>query len=88
MGGLVIKPVLLTALSKIDDLRWNNVPAGTYYTFSSSSDWDANKHPFANAGALFVYRYGGNSTLEIVIDGNSAVFIRTFLDKWTAWKKL
>lgn len=47
---LVFKYTLISLLSELDGLLWNNTSPGSIYTFNSTSDYDSKKHPFGAAG--------------------------------------
>ena len=73
---LVFKYTLISLLSELDGLLWNNTSPGSIYTFNSTSDYDSKKHPFGAAGTVEVKRFGGSSTIQILYDINNHVFLR------------
>lgn len=77
-------------LSELDELLWNNTSIGEIYTFGSPSDYDKNKHPFAEGGLVEVKRLGGYSTFQVLYDLNASAFIRRRVagENWGIWKQL
>ena len=72
----MFKYTLISLLSELDGLLWNNTSPGSIYTFNSTSDYDSKKHPFGAAGTVEVKRFGGSSTIQILYDINNHVFLR------------
>ena len=90
LGGLVFKYTLISLLSELDGLLWNNTSPGSIYTFNSTSDYDSKKHPFGAAGTVEVKRFGGSSTIQILYDINNHVFLRRKVgeEAWNAWTQV
>ena len=90
LGGLVFKYTLISLLSELDGLLWNNTSPGNIYTFNSTSDYDSKKHPFGAAGTVEVKRFGGSSTIQILYDINNHVFLRRKVgeEAWNAWTQV
>ena len=90
LGGLVFKYTLISLLSELDGLLWNNTSLGSIYTFNSTSDYDSKKHPFGAAGTVEVKRFGGSSTIQILYDINNHVFLRRKVgeEAWNAWTQV
>lgn len=87
---LVFKYTLISLLSELDGLLWNNTSPGSIYTFNSTSDYDSKKHPFGAAGSVEVKRFGGSSTIQILYDINNHVFLRRKVgeEAWNAWTQV
>lgn len=87
---LVFKYTLISLLSELDGLLWNNTSPGSIYTFNSTSDYDSKKHPFGAAGTVEVKRFGGSSTIQILYDINNHVFLRRKVgeEAWNAWTQV
>ena len=87
---LVFKYTLISLLSELDGLLWNNTSLGSIYTFNSTSDYDSKKHPFGAAGTVEVKRFGGSSTIQILYDINNHVFLRRKVgeEAWNAWTQV
>ena len=87
---VVFKDTLISLLSELDGLLWNNPSPGSIYTFNSTSDYDSKKHPFGAAGTVEVKRFGGSSTIQILYDINNHVFLRRKVgeEAWNAWTQV
>lgn len=87
---LVFKYTLISLLSELDGLLWNNTSPGSIYTFNSTSDYDSKKHPFGAAGTVEVKRFGGSSTIQILYEINNHVFLRRKVgeEAWNAWTQV
>lgn len=87
---LVFKYTLISLLSELDGLLWNNTSPGRIYTFNSTSDYDSKKHPFGAAGTVEVKRFGGSSTIQILYDINNHAFLRRKVgeEAWNAWRQV
>lgn len=87
--------VAIQSYAELDDKLWNKVPYATYFTFTAGNtflDYDNKLHPFAAAGNIEIRRYGDASTMQILYDANSKIFIRTSLagseKLWSSWVKI
>lgn len=90
MEELIFKYEPLRSYAELDGLKWDNTKRGTVYTFSGMSDHVPGVTPSPN-GAVVVLRYGGLSTLQILIGGDEGVFVRRLLNNtgnWYRWEKL
>ena len=83
------KFVQINTNEELDNLKYDSIKTGTFFKYSAGVDIpdDTNISP----GALIVLHFGNASTIQIAINQNSQIFLRTFVigeAGWRNWKKL
>lgn len=86
MAGLMTKFVQINTKEEVDNLKYDSIKIGTFFKYRVGIPNDTDNTP----GALIVLPFGGASTIQIAINQNRQIFLRTYVAGeigWRGWKE-